>query len=144
LRLDLTDEKELAARSPFIIHRQSILSRLVRYKGTRPPGAHQQEKRTTKRANGDEITEALTEYTSAVRFPYPRKLELEPPGSCQRHPMPEISSGKLSLRMGVSILIRSWSPNLYRPAHVPTKTTRFAENSQRIAFDPPISRHLLR
>src|SRR5262249_2025842 len=43
---------------------------------------------------------------------------------------------------GVSILIRSWSPNLYRPRTSPTKTAPLAENSQRVAFDPPIRRHL--
>jgi Survival protein SurE len=64
-----------------------ILARLVRYKGTRSPGAAPTRKRTTKRANGDEITEALPEYTSAVRFPYPRKLELGAAGLLQRHPI---------------------------------------------------------
>src|SRR6266496_1916905 len=43
---------------------------------------------------------------------------------------------------GVSILIRSWSPNRYLPRMSPTRTTPFPENSQTVASEPPDMRHL--
>jgi len=43
---------------------------------------------------------------------------------------------------GVSILIRSWSPNLYLPRTFPIRREPFCENSQTVAFEPPGMRHL--
>ena len=43
---------------------------------------------------------------------------------------------------GVSILIRSWSPNLYLPCTPPTRTAPLLENSQTISSEPPDMRHL--
>ena len=43
---------------------------------------------------------------------------------------------------GVSILIRSWSPNLYLPRTFSIRREPFCENSQTVAFEPPDMRHL--
>ena len=82
-------------------------------------------------------------HRSAVRFLYSRELKLGTAELLQRHPVPgnfHLVNCRCEWRFDFDSVF--WSPNLYLPRTSPTKTAPFAENSHRIASDPPIRRHL--